>query len=104
MGMDSPEIDITHSPLVLSTWGQNGHSGFQTHQPLPQYLKGFENANSLVSIFAVERRTGQGDTPIPSLWAAVLDILARRLASFGIRDLYAVTRMGRDITIVLEIT
>ena len=102
VGMDSPGINVVRSPPALSTWGKKGHSGFQTHQPLPSYLRGAENDGTVVSTFVAERGTGQGDNPCPSLWAAFLDILARCLASFGIQDSYTVTRVDGNITIVLE--
>ena len=74
------------------------------HQTPPAYLRGDENEGAVVSKFVVERGTGQGDNPSPSLWAAFLDILARCLASFGIQDSYTVIRVDGDIMIVLETT
>ena len=102
MGMDSPGINAVRSSLALSTWGKKGHSGFQTHPPLPLYLSGTENDGTVVSTFLAEGGTGQGNNPSPSLWTAFLDILARCLASFGIHDSYTVTKVDGDITIVLK--
>ena len=82
VGMDSQGINVVRSPLALAAWKDKGYSGFQTHQPLPAYLMGYDPEGEAVSTFVAERGTGQGDNPSPSLWAAFLDILARCLASF----------------------
>ena len=103
VGMDSSGINVVRSPLALSAWGKKRHSGFQTHQPLPSYVRGAESDGTVVSTFVAERGTGQGDNPSPSSWVAFLDIFARCLVSIGIQDSYTVTMVNGDITIVLEI-
>ena len=102
VGMDKPGINIVRYPQALRTWYKSGHTGFQVHHAAPDYLPKVQHIGSLLSTFILERGTGQGDNPSPSLWAAFLDIMARSLARFYIVDRHTVTMVNGNIEVIIE--
>ena len=101
-GMDTPGINIVRSPLALRTWSKSGYSGFRVEHSVPEYLTTADHIGSLISTFIAERGSGQGDNPKPSLWAAFLDILARKLARFDIVDSHTATVVNGNIEVAIE--
>ena len=100
--MDTPSINILHSPIALRTWSESGYGGFSAEHCVPEYLSTVDHIGSLISTFIAERGTGQGDNPSPSLWVALLNILARTLARFDKVDSHTVTVVNGNIKVIIK--